>query len=322
MFHSMNDAIKAIDTATTRMKEAIGTIEGAAIIAEPLVTIDNLSLGNNSISIRSISIRMEVDRNGTTVSAIESFTLDPNGDTAKTATKVIYTDDDGETYQEVSPHGSREEMVAFIKKHTMPPRIEWDMTPEQFVLFKDCLRRMDSDGRILGSVSIGLLRLNFQVEPRRDRESNGHSVHEQRIGTLLIAGKDLSPFIGVLPDGTRFTDICDFLHNEFEAAMKGHFEVNPNDEYDYSLLTFPVFKEQVERWIFNMVRASKQYENGAIDSSVFREPIPAWPQPEPDRLDEVLANFTAEAKKVTEKLLADYTVKMNDVFENYKKQLQ
>ena len=104
--------------------------------------------------------------------------------------------------------------------------------------------------------------------------------------------------------------------------MKGHFEVNPNDEYDYSLLTFPVFKEQVEKWIFNMVRASKQYESGAIDSSVFREAIPAWPQPEPDRFDEILAKFTDEAKKVTEKLLAEYTVKMNDVFENYKKQLQ
>ena len=73
-----------------------------------------------------------------------------------------------------------------------------------------------------------------------------------------------------------------------------------------------------------MVRASKQYENGAIDSSVFREPIPAWPQPKPSPncFDEILARFTDEAKKVTEKLIADYTVKMNDVFENYKKQLQ
>lgn len=35
-----------------------------------------------------------------------------------------------------------------------------------------------------------------------------------------------------------------------------------------------------------------------------------------------LGEITAAAKKVTEKLLADYTVKMNDVFENYKKQLQ
>ena len=317
MFHSMNGAIKAIDTATTRMKEAIGTIDGAAIIAEPLVSFETCTRGNNRIS-----IQMEVDRNGTTVSAVESFTLVPDGDTAKTATKVIYTDDDGEHHHDVSQHGSREEMVALIKKHTMPPRIEWDMTPEQFVLFKDCLRRMDSDGRILGAVNIGRLRLSFQVEPRSDRESNGHSVHEQRIGTLLIADKDASPFIGVLPDGTRFTDICDLLHNEFETAMKGHFEVNPNDEYDYSLLTFPVFKERIERWIFDMVRASKQYENGAIDSSVFREPIPAWTQPEPGRLDEVLVKFTDEAKKVTEKLITDYTAQMNDVFEKYKKQLQ
>lgn len=315
MFHSMNNAIKSIDTAIARMKEAIGTIEGAAIIAEPHISFETWILGNNSIS-----IRMEVDRNGTTVSAVESFTLNPDGDTAKTATKVIYTDDNGEEHHETSPHGSREEMVALIKKHTLPPRIEWDMTPEQYVLFRDCLRRMDSDGRSLGAVNIGLLRLEFQVEPRRDRESNGHSIHDQRLGTLLIAGKDATPFIGTLPDGTRYTDICELLHNEFEAAMKGHFETNPNDEYDYSLLTFPVFKERIEKWIFNMVRASKQYENGAIDSSVFREPIPAWTQP--NRFDEILAKFTDEAKKVTEKLIADYTVKMNDVFENYKKQLQ
>lgn len=312
MFHSMNEAIKAIDTAATRMKEAIGTIEGAAITQGPAVIFKDSKL----------TIQAEVDRNGTTVVAVESFTLNPDGGTAKTETKVVYPDDDGVSHHEYAQHGSREEMVELIKKHTMPPRIEWEMTPEQFVLFKDCLRRMDSDGRILGAVNIGRLRLNFQVEPRRDREAGGNSVHEQRIGTLLIADKDASPFIGVLPDGTRYTDICDFLHNEFEAAMKGHFEVNPNDEYDYSLLTFPVFKEQVERWIFDMVRASKQYESGAIDSSVFREAIPAWTQPEPDRFDEILAKFTDEAKKVTEKLLAEYTVKMNDVFENYKKQLQ
>lgn len=312
MFHSMNEAIKAIDTATTRMKEAIGTIDGAAITQGPAVIFKD----------SKITLQAEVDRNGTTVVAVESFILNQDGDTANTATKVVYPDDDGVSHHEYAQHGSREEMVELIKKHTMPPRIEWDMTQEQFVLFKDCLRRMDSDGRILGAVNIGRLRLIFQVEPRRDREAGGNSVHEQRIGTLLIADKDASPFIGVLPDGTRFTDICDFLHNEFEAAMKGHFEVNPNDEYDYSLLTFPVFKEQVEKWIFNMVRASKQYESGAIDSSVFREAIPAWPQPEPDRFDEILAKFTDEAKKVTEKLLADYTVKMNDVFENYKKQLQ
>lgn len=312
MFYPMSEAIKAIDTAITRMKEAIGTIEGADIIQGPAVVFKD----------STITIQAEVDRNGTTVVAVESFTLDPNGDTAKTAVKVVYPDDDGVSHHETAPHGSREDMVDLIKKHTMPPRIEWEMTQEQFVLFKDCLRRMDSDGRILGAVNIGRLRLNFQVEPRSDREAGGNSVHEQRLGTLLIADKDASPFIGVLPDGTRYTDICDLLHNEFEAAMKGHFEVNPNDEYDYSLLTFPVFKERIERWIFNMVRVSKQYENGAIDSSVFREPIPAWTQQEPDRLDEVLAKFTDEAKKVTEKLLADYTVKMNDVFENYKKQLQ
>lgn len=310
MFYPMSEAIKAIDTAITRMKEAIGSIEGAAITQGPAVVFKD----------STITIQAEVDRNGTTVVAVESFTLD--GDTVKTAVKVVYPDDDGVSHHETAPHGSREEMVELIKKHTMPPRIEWEMTPEQFVLFKVCLRRMDSDGRILGAVNIGRLRLNFQVEPRRDRESNGHSVHEQRIGTLLIADKDASPFIGVLPDGTRFTDICDLLHNEFEAAMKGHFEVNPNDEYDYSLLTFPVFKERIEKWIFDMVRASKQYENGAIDSSVFREPIPVWNQPEPDRFDEILAKFTDEAKKVTEKLIADYTVKMNDVFENFKKQLQ
>lgn len=312
MFHSMNEAIKAIDTATTRMKEAIGTIEGAAITQGPAVIFKD----------SKITLQAEVDRNGTTVVAVESFILNQDGDTANTATKVVYPDDDGVSHHETAPHGSREEMVELIKKHTMPPRIEWEMTPEQFVLFKDCLRRMDSDGRILGAVNIGRLRLIFQVEPRRDREAGGNSVHEQRIGTLLIADKDASPFIGVLPDGTRYTDICDLLHNEFESLMKGHFEVNPNDEYDYSLLTFPVFKERIERWIFDMVRASKQYENGAIDSSVFREPIPAWPHPEPDRFDEILAKFTDEAKKVTEKLLADYTVKMNDVFENYKKQLQ
>lgn len=310
MFYPMSEAIKAIDTAITRMKEAIGTIDGADIIQGPAVVFKD----------STITIQAEVDRNGTTVVAVESFTLDPNGDTAKTAVKVVYPDDDGVSHHETAPHGSREDMVELIKKHTMPPRIEWEMTQEQFVLFKDCLRRMDSDGRILGAVNIGRLRLNFQVEPRSDREAGGNSVHEQRIGTLLIADKDASPFIGVLPDGTRYTDICDLLHNEFEAAMKGHFETNPNDEYDYSLLTFPVFKERIERWIFDMVRASKQYENGAIDSSVFREPIPAWTQP--DRFDEILAKFTDEAKKVTEKLLADYTVKMNDVFENYKKQLQ
>lgn len=312
MFYPMSEAIKAIDTAITRMKEAISTIDGAVIIQGPAVVFKDSKL----------TIQADVDRNGTTVVAVESFTLDPGGDIAKVKTKVVYPDDNGVSHHETAPNGSREEMVALIKKHTMPPRIEWEMTPEQFVLFKDCLRRMDSDGRILGAVNIGRLRLNFQVEPRRDREAGGNSVHEQRIGTLLIADKDASPFIGVLPDGTRYTDICDFLHNEFEAAMKGHFEVNPNDEYDYSLLTFPVFKERVERWIFNMVRASKQYESGAIDSSVFREAIPAWTQPEPDRFDEILAKFTDEAKKVTEKLLAEYTVKMNDVFENYKKQLQ
>lgn len=312
MFHSMNEAIKAIDTATTRMKEAIGTIEGAAITQGPAVIFKD----------SKITLQAEVDRNGTTVVAVESFILNQDGDTANTATKVVYPDDDGVSHHETAPHGSREEMVELIKKHTMPPRIEWEMTPEQFVLFKDCLRRMDSDGRILGAVNIGRLRLIFQVEPRRDREAGGNSVHEQRIGTLLIADKDASPFIGVLPDGTRYTDICDLLHNEFESLMKGHFEVNPNDEYDYSLLTFPVFKERIERWIFDMVRASKQYENGAIDSSVFREPIPVWNQPEPDRFDEILAKFTDEAKKVTEKLITDYTAKMNDVFENYKKQLQ
>lgn len=312
MFYPMSEAIKAIDTAITRMKEAIGTIDGAAITQGPAVVFKD----------STITIQAEVDRNGTTVVAVESFTLDPDGDTAKTAAKVIYSDDDSIPHHETAPNGSREEMVELIKKHTMPPRIEWEMTPEQFVLFKDCLRRMDSDGRILGAVNIGRLRLNFQVEPRRDREAGGNSVHEQRIGTLLIADKDACPFIGVLPDGTRYTDICDLLHNEFEAAMKGHFETNPNDEYDYSLLTFPVFKERIEKWIFDMVRASKQYENGAIDSSVFREAIPVWTQPEPDRFDEILAKFTDEAKKVTEKLLAEYTVKMNDVFENYKKQLQ
>ena len=310
MFYPMSEAIKAIDTAITRMKEAIGTIDGADIIQGPAVVFKD----------STITIQAEVDRNGTTVVAVESFSLDPNGDTAKTAVKVVYPDDDGVSHHETAPHGSREEMVELIKKHTMPPRIEWDMTPEQYVLFRDCLRRMDSDGRILGAVNIGRLRLNFQVEPRRDREAGGNSVHEQRIGTLLIADKDASPFIGVLPDGTRYTDICDLLHNEFESLMKGHFETNPNDEYDYALLTFPVFKERIERWIFDMVRASKQYENGAIDSSVFRDPIPAWTQP--DRFDEILAKFTDEAKKVTEKLIADYTVKMNDVFENYKKQLQ
>lgn len=310
MFYPMSEAIKAIDTAITRMKEAIGTIDGADIIQGPAVVFKD----------STITIQAEVDRNGTTVVAVESFTLDPNGDTAKTAVKVVYPDDDGVSHHETAPHGSREDMVELIKKHTMPPRIEWEMTQEQFVLFKDCLRRMDSDGRILGAVNIGRLRLNFQVEPRSDREAGGNSVHEQRLGTLLIADKDASPFIGVLPDGTRYTDICDLLHNEFESLMKGHFETNPNDEYDYSLLTFPVFKERIERWIFDMVRASKQYENGAIDSSVFREPIPAWTKP--DRFDEILAKFTDEAKKVTEKLLADYTVKMNDVFENYKKQLQ
>lgn len=312
MFYPMSEAIKAIDTAITRMKEAIGTIDGADIIQGPAVVFKD----------STITIQAEVDRNGTTVVAVESFTLDPNGDTAKTAVKVVYPDDDGVSHHETAPHGSREDMVELIKKHTMPPRIEWDMTPDQFVLFKDCLRRMDSDGSVLGAVNIGRLRLNFQVEPRRDRETNGYSVHEQRIGTLLIADKDASPFIGVLPDGTRYTDICDLLSNEFEAAMKGHFETNPNDEYDYSLLTFPVFKERIEKWIFDMVRASKQYENGAIDSSVFREPIPVWNQPEPGRFDEILAKFTDEAKKVTEKLIADYTTKMNDVFENYKKQLQ
>lgn len=312
MFHSMNEAIKAIGTATTRMKEAIDTIDGAAITQGPAVIVK----GN------TITIQAEVDRNGTPVIATESFTMDPDGDTAKTSAQVVYPDDNGEDQLDIAPHGSREEMVALIKKHTMPPRIEWDMTPEQFVLFKDCLRRMDSDGSSLGAVNIGRLRLSFQVEPRRDRETNGHSVHEQRIGTLLIADKDASPFIGFLPDGTRYTDICDLLHNEFEAAMKGHFEVNPNDEYDYSLLTFPVFKERIERWIFDMVRASKQYENGAIDSSVFREPIPAWKQPEPDRFDKILTKFTDEANKVTEKLLTDYTAQMNDVFEKYKQQLQ
>jgi hypothetical protein len=313
MFHnSMNAAIKTIDAATTRMKEAIDTIDGAVITQGPAVVFKD----------SKITIQAGVDRNGTTVVAVESFTLDPDGDTAKTAVKVVYPDDNSVSHHETAPNGSREEMVELIKKHTMPPRIEWEMTPEQFVLFKDCLRRMDSDGRILGSVNIGLLRLNFQVEPRSDRESGGNSVHEQRLGTLLIADKDASPFIGVLPDGTRYTDICDLLHNEFESLMKGHFEVNPNDEYDYSLLTFPVFKERIERWIFDMVRASKQYENGAIDSSVFREPIPVWNQPEPDRFDEILAKFTDEAKKVTEKLITDYTAKMNDVFENYKKQLQ
>lgn len=312
MFHSMNDAIKAIDTATTCMKEAISTIDGAAIIAEPLVSFAN----------DAITIKMEVDRNGITVTAREDFILNPNGDSALTCVAVVYPDDNGETHADKANRGGHADLAALIKKHTMPPRIEWDMTPDQFVLFKDCLRRMDSDGSVLGAVNIGRLRLNFQVEPRRDRETNGYSVHEQRIGTLLIADKDASPFIGVLPDGTRYTDICDLLHNEFEAAMKGHFEVNPNDEYDYSLLTFPVFKERIEKWIFDMVRASKQYENGAIDSSVFREPIPVWNQPEPDRFDEILAKFTDEAKKVTEKLIADYTTKMNDVFENYKKQLQ
>ena len=310
MFYPMSEAIKAIDTAITRMKEAIGTIDGADIIQGPAVVFKD----------STITIQSEVDRNGTTVVAVESFTLDPNGDTAKTAVKVVYPDDDGVSHHETAPHGSREDMVELIKKHTMPPRIEWEMTQEQFVLFKDCLRRMDSDGSILGAVNIGCLRLNFQVEPRSDREAGGNSVHEQRLGTLLIADKDASPFIGVLPDGTRYTDICDLLHNEFESMMKGHFETNPNDEYDYSLLTFPVFKERIERWIFDMVRASKQYENGAIDSSVFRKPIPAWTKP--DRFDEILAKFTDEAKQVTEKLLADYTVKMNDVFENYKKQLQ
>ncbi len=310
MFHSMNEAIKAIDTAATRMKEAIDAIDGAVITQGPAVIFND----------SKITIQAGVDRNGATVVAVESFTLDPDGDTAKTATEVIYSDDDGVPHHETAPHGSREEMVELIKKRTMPLRIEWDMTPEQFVLFKDCLRRMDSDGRILGAVNIGRLRLNFQVEPRRDREAGGNSVHEQRLGTLLIADKDASLFIGVLPDGTRYTDICDLLHNEFESLMKGHFETNPNDEYDYSLLTFPVFKKRIERWVVDMVRASKQYENGVIDSSVFCEPIPAWTQP--DRFDEILAKFTDEAKKVTEKLLADYTVKMNDVFENYKKQLQ
>lgn len=312
MFYPMSEAIKAIDTAITRMKEAIGTIEGAAITQGPAVVFKD----------STITIQAEVDRNGTTVVAVESFILVQGGDTVKTSAKVVYPDDDGVSHHEVAQHGSREEMVALIKKYTMPPRIEWDMTPEQFVLFKDCLRRMDSDGSALGAVNIGCLRLEFQVEPRRDRDAGCYSVHEQRIGVLLLAGKEISPCIGALPDGTRYTDICDFLHNEFEAAMKGHFEVNPNDEYDYSLLTFPVFKEQVERWIFNMVRASKQYENGAIDSSVFREPIPAWKQPKPDLLDEVLAKFTDEAKKVTEKLITDYTAQMNDVFEKYKAQLQ
>lgn len=316
MFHSMNEAIKAINTTVERMKETIRSISGAKIVpsgtADPVISIAN----------DTITIKMQVDRNGNTVTAREDFILNPIGDNALTCVAVFYPDDNGETHCEKTERGGHADLAALIEKHTMPPRIEWDMTQEQFVLFKDCLRRMDSDGHILGAVNIGRLRLFFQVEPRRDRETNGHSVHEQRIGTLLIADKDASPFIGVLPDGTRFTDICDFLHNEFEAAMKGHFEVNPNDEYDYSLLTFPVFKEQVEKWIFNMVRASKQYESGAIDSSVFREAIPAWPQPEPDRFDEILAKFTDEAKKVTEKLLAEYTVKMNDVFENYKKQLQ
>lgn len=152
----------------------------------------------------------------------------------------------------------------------------------------------------------------------------GTATTQMRIGTLLLSGKDVTPSIGTLPDGTRYTDLGDFLHSEFEAAMKGHYEVNPNDEYDYSLLTFPVFKEQVERWIFDMVRRSEQYEAGTIDSSVFREPIPAWKQPEPspDRFDEILAKFSDEAKKITEQLAADFKVQMDELFEKCKKQLQ
>ena len=115
MFHSMNGAIKAIDTATTRMKEAIGTIDGAAIIAEPLVSFETCTRGNNRIS-----IQMEVDRNGTTVSAVESFTLVPDGDTAKTATKVIYTDDDGEHITLETPSGKK--INAVLRKFSAEDR--------------------------------------------------------------------------------------------------------------------------------------------------------------------------------------------------------
>lgn len=324
MFQSMKDAIKAIDTTTTRMKEAIGTIEGALVITKPCVSFDN----------NIISIKMGVDRNGTIVTAVESFILDLDGETASTSVSVTYAADDGEEQLDYVPnvacgHGT---LVELIKKHTMPPRIEWDMSAVQFIKLKDCLRRMDSDGRSLGAVNIGCVRLEFQVEPRRDRMSNEHSDREMRIGTLLVASKDVNPYIGTLPDGTRYTDLGDFLLDAFEAAMNGHYEVNPNDGHDYSLLTYPVFKEQVERWIYDMVRKSEQYEAGTIDSSVFREDIPAWtwkqaafqpsPEPSPDRFDEILAKFSDEAKKITEQLTADFKVQMDGLFEKCKKQLQ
>lgn len=314
MLQSMNEALKAIDTATTRMKEAIDTIGGALAITKPRVSFDN----------NSVSIKMGVDRNGTIVTAVESFILDPDGETARTAVSLSYTDDDGEEQLAYVPNGGHETLVELIKTHTMPPRIEWNMTKEQFRMLKDCIRRMDSDGRSLGAVNIGCVRLDFQVEPCRDRMSNGHSDREMRIGTLLLAGKDVTPSIGTLPDGTRYTDISDFLYYEFETAMNGHYEVNMNDTFDYSLLTFPVFKEQVERWIFDMVRKSEQYETGAIDSSVFREAIPAWKQPEPspDRFDEILAKFSDEAKKITDQLAADFKTQMDGLFEKCKKQLQ
>lgn len=272
MFYPMSEAIKAIDTAITRMKEAIGSIEGAAITQGPAVVFKD----------SKITIQAEVERNGTTVVAVETFTLDPDGDTAKTATEVIYPDDDSVPHHETAPHGSREEMVALIKRHTDRKNVKWFMTPEQYKSFQDHVKKLDCPDTIgdFGAVQVGRFLFLFNLENRRDRESNGYGPENHRIGTLYLAGIPKGkPFCGELDNGVRFTSLTDLVFQNFEEWMRGLYEIGDCPE-DISKLTFPVFKDRMEEWVLDNAEVLKTVEDaiakGEAPADMLTYVEPGW----------------------------------------------
>lgn len=250
------ETLKTIKQESSDFHRLVSTVPGINIISPTSVQLRDGHINSH------IYIETEVTRNNTRLVVYETFFSDGGYHCG-----ISKRDNCGNIIEnEYGPQYDRRDLLPdLIKRRTDLKNVKWFMTPEQYKSFQDHVRKLDCPDTIgdFGAVQVGRFLFRFDLENRRDRELNGYGPENHRIGTLYLAGIPKgNAFCGELDNGVRYTSLTDLVFQNFEEWMRGYYEIGDCPE-DISKLTFPVFKDRMEKWVVDNAEVLKTVE-GAI----------------------------------------------------------